>query len=253
MSLGEEYVAQERWRMWDAMLARLPLRADQTVLDLGCGPGAVAARLAERAARVVGIDRDPDLLAIARARCPSSCRFVEADLDKGLPPDVGPVDGIWSSFLAAYFPRLDRLLPHWLGPLAPGGWIALVEVDRMFAGHRPMSEETRGVFERFATLGRQSGLYDPDMGSKLAAFLEGAGLEVVESTRWPDAELAFQGPATPEVLDAWQRRFERMPAFRRRLGDAAFPKVRDDFLACLAAPDHATDSAVVMVVGRKAR
>jgi len=248
MSLADEYAAQERWRAWDAMLDRLPLQTDQTVLDLGCGPGAVAARLADRGARVIGIDRDPELLAIARARCPHGCRLVEADLGQGLPPDLPPVDAIWSSFLAAYFPRLDRVLPGWIAPLKPGGWIALVEVDRMWAGHRPLSAETRRVFERFAALGRKSGLYDPDMGAKLASFLHAAGLEITERGRWPDAELAFQAPAAPDVLEAWRRRFDRMPALRRWLGEAAFPRVRDDFLACLAATDHASDAAVVMVV-----
>lgn len=251
MPLADEYVAQERWRAWDAMLDRLPLRANHTVLDLGCGPGAVTARLAGRTAKVVGIDRDPGLLPVARARCPHSCHLIEADLGRELPSDLDPADGIWSSFLPAYFPRLDRVLPHWRAHLKPGGWIALVEVDRMWAGHRPLSEETRRVFERFAALGRQSGLYDADMGSKLHTFLQDAGLEVVERTTWPDAELAFQGPAAPEVLDAWRRRFERMPAFRRWLGDVRFARVRDEFLACLAATDHATDAAVVMVIARK--
>lgn len=253
MSLADEYLAQERWRAWDDMLDRLPLRAGHTVLDLGCGPGAVAARLAGRGARVIGIDRDPDLLALARARCPNRCRFIEADLGQGLPPELEAAHGVWSSFLAAYFPCLDRMLPRWLATLKPGGWIALVEIDRMWLGHRPLTGETRRVFERLTTRGRQSGLYDADMGSKLDRFLQGAGLEIIERTTWPDAELAFQGPARAEVLEAWHRRFDRMPAFRRWLGDAAFARVRDAFLACLAAPDHTTDSAVVMVIARKSR
>ena len=42
----------------------------QTALDVGCGDGLLAARLAERCAQVTGIDRDPPMIAAARARAP---------------------------------------------------------------------------------------------------------------------------------------------------------------------------------------
>src|SRR3954452_6016867 len=38
------------------------------ILDLGCGTGGHAALLAERGYEVVGVDRAPDMLALARAR-----------------------------------------------------------------------------------------------------------------------------------------------------------------------------------------
>ena len=42
----------------------------KTILDAGCGTGRVAIELARRGADVVGIDRDADMLAIARAKAP---------------------------------------------------------------------------------------------------------------------------------------------------------------------------------------
>lgn len=50
-----------------------------TVLDGGCGTGRVAVELARRGHRTVGLDRDRDLLARARAKAPD-LRWVEADL-----------------------------------------------------------------------------------------------------------------------------------------------------------------------------
>jgi SAM-dependent methyltransferase len=56
------------------------------LLDLGCGPGSLSARLLERmpAARVVAVDNDPLLLAIGRGayadRYGERLRFVQADL-----------------------------------------------------------------------------------------------------------------------------------------------------------------------------
>jgi ubiquinone/menaquinone biosynthesis C-methylase UbiE len=50
-------------------------------LDVGCGDGMLACRLAERCAEVTGIDRDPRMIALARARAGErpQVTFVEAD------------------------------------------------------------------------------------------------------------------------------------------------------------------------------
>jgi ubiquinone/menaquinone biosynthesis C-methylase UbiE len=52
----------------------------QTALDVGCGDGLLVARLAERCASVTGIDRDPRMIATARAQqARARITFVEAD------------------------------------------------------------------------------------------------------------------------------------------------------------------------------
>jgi ubiquinone/menaquinone biosynthesis C-methylase UbiE len=51
----------------------------RTALDVGCGDGLLAARLADRCAKVTGIDRDPPMIARARAQYPSGITFIEAD------------------------------------------------------------------------------------------------------------------------------------------------------------------------------
>ena len=52
----------------------------RTALDVGCGDGLLAARLAERCANVTGIDRDPKMIASARAQqARARITFVEAD------------------------------------------------------------------------------------------------------------------------------------------------------------------------------
>jgi ubiquinone/menaquinone biosynthesis C-methylase UbiE len=52
----------------------------RAALDVGCGDGMLAGRLAERCAEVTGIDRDPRMIALARARQPHPrVTFIEAD------------------------------------------------------------------------------------------------------------------------------------------------------------------------------
>jgi SAM-dependent methyltransferase len=48
-------------------------------LDVGCGDGLLARRLAGRCAEVTGIDRDPRMIALARARTHARMTFIEAD------------------------------------------------------------------------------------------------------------------------------------------------------------------------------
>jgi ubiquinone/menaquinone biosynthesis C-methylase UbiE len=50
-----------------------------TIGDLGCGPGHVAAWLAEKGARTVGIDLSPGMVAVGRGRFPQ-VEFREGDL-----------------------------------------------------------------------------------------------------------------------------------------------------------------------------
>jgi SAM-dependent methyltransferase len=48
-------------------------------LDVGCGDGMLACRLADRCTEVTGIDRDPRMIALARGREHARTRFLEAD------------------------------------------------------------------------------------------------------------------------------------------------------------------------------
>jgi ubiquinone/menaquinone biosynthesis C-methylase UbiE len=53
---------------------------DERALDVGCGAGALALALAPRVREVVGIDRVPELLELARERAPANAQFVEGDI-----------------------------------------------------------------------------------------------------------------------------------------------------------------------------
>ena len=70
----------------EQILIRHDLAGSRHLLDLGCGTGAHAIRLAERGHRVVGVDRSPDMLAraLAKAAVKSGLRleFHEADICK---------------------------------------------------------------------------------------------------------------------------------------------------------------------------
>lgn len=56
-------------------------RGDEVALDVGCGAGALALALAPHVRRVVGVDRVPELLELARERAPANVELVEGDAE----------------------------------------------------------------------------------------------------------------------------------------------------------------------------
>jgi ubiquinone/menaquinone biosynthesis C-methylase UbiE len=68
-----------------ALLALAGDLRGRRVLDLGCAAGALAERLVERGAEVVGVDVNPELVRIARERRGDRAEFHVADLSLPMP------------------------------------------------------------------------------------------------------------------------------------------------------------------------
>lgn len=64
-------VVQQAWAR--ELIAKLNLRGDERVLDVGCGDGKVSAEIARAVSRgsVVGVDASPQMIKFARAAFPS--------------------------------------------------------------------------------------------------------------------------------------------------------------------------------------
>jgi arsenite methyltransferase len=102
------------------------------LLEVGCGPGFYARRLAERfpRLRVVGLDRAAAQLVHARARAArrglGNCRFELGDA-RALPPGDGTVDAVLASRLFTVVPERERALAEMHRVLRPGGRCVVVE------------------------------------------------------------------------------------------------------------------------------
>jgi SAM-dependent methyltransferase len=245
MSLSSEYKRQVGWRDWRTILGALPSLQGQTVLDLGCGVGDLAAELVARGARVIGFDKDEELLREARARQLSYAEFRAADLRRL--PDLGiAADGLWCSFAAAYFPDLTTVHTSWAGSLRSGGWIALTEIDDLL-GHEPLGDRTKALFRAYAERALAAG-YDVHMGRKLRVHLEHSGFAVSKMLMVGDQELAFEGPARADVLDGWRARFDRMKLLRDVCG-REFEQVQAEFVDCLKRADQTSVAEVYCCIG----
>ena len=124
---------EDRWR--SAAVAQLGLNAGDTVVDIGCGTASLAIRMKqhEPGARVIGVDPDPQVLRIARAkvhRAGVEVEFVQGMGDR-LAELVGP--GIANKAVSSLVlhqcpvPMKTAIIDNMFTLLRPGGRLVVAD------------------------------------------------------------------------------------------------------------------------------
>ena len=123
---SEVYLAfgNERLRPALDLLAQIPAERPEVVYDLGCGPGTATVYLKRRwpAARVIGVDGSPGMLARARAEH-AGIEWVEADLTTWQPDVLGDV--VYSNAAFQWLDDHHTLYPRIVETVKPGGALAI--------------------------------------------------------------------------------------------------------------------------------
>lgn len=120
-------VADPQTRWGSAVLDRLPLEGDETVLDAGCGSGRVTELLVDRLpdGRVIALDASPAMVAEAGrrlARFGDRVDCVVADLGRPFDlPGGGSADAILSTATFHWVQDHDALFRNLAAVLRPGG------------------------------------------------------------------------------------------------------------------------------------
>lgn len=109
------------------LLRQLPRRCER-VLDVGCGAGSFALRLAQRSGRVDAVDRSAEMIAEARRRAPENVNCVLADVLVDPLPSEG-YDAIVSITALHHMP-LEEALTRLSDALVPGGVFAAIALPR---------------------------------------------------------------------------------------------------------------------------
>lgn len=110
------------------LLRALPARCER-VLDVGCGKGEFAIRLAERAGRVDAVDRSPEMIEAARRVVPANVTCLQGDIAELTLP-AGAYDAITSISALHHLP-LPTVLPRLAQALRPGGILIGVSHHRL--------------------------------------------------------------------------------------------------------------------------
>jgi ubiquinone/menaquinone biosynthesis C-methylase UbiE len=161
-------------RLRERLIDTAEIRAEQRVLDLGCGTGALSLAIKRRhpQVRVVGVDPDPKALARARekaARAGHELTFDEA-FGGELPYAEGSFDRVLSSLMLHHLTRDEKLgaLREVRRVLAPGGAFYVLDLGpprnalergltRLFHRGERLGDNVAG---RIPALAREAGFLD---------------------------------------------------------------------------------------------
>ena len=127
--LYERYLVPTITSIWAAdLVERARPAADERVLDIACGTGAVTRLVADRIStgRVVGLDYNPGMLAVARSVCPQgpSLEWLEGSA-LSLPFHEGSFDLVLCQLGLQFFADRRLALREMRRVLAPKGRVAL--------------------------------------------------------------------------------------------------------------------------------
>jgi SAM-dependent methyltransferase len=109
------------------VLAQLPHHCER-VLDVGCGAGFFAEKLAKRATEVVALDESPVMIRSARQATPGNVTCVEADVMQTPLPSES-YDAITSISVLHHLP-LEEALCRFSDALRPGGVLVAISLPR---------------------------------------------------------------------------------------------------------------------------
>ncbi|MCT2581706.1 class I SAM-dependent methyltransferase [Actinophytocola gossypii] len=176
----------------EAPLTRLidPLPAG-VALDAACGTGRIAALLADRGHRVIGVDSSPDMLAHARARL-SDTDFRLGDLHR-LPVADAEVDLVVCTLALTHVPDLAPVFAEFARVLRPGGHLVLSDVhpEGILRGSVPSVRTPTGEPARLPAHRHLVGDY---LRAALPAGFAVRGCEEPTSDRPVGARVAELGP-----------------------------------------------------------
>jgi 2-polyprenyl-3-methyl-5-hydroxy-6-metoxy-1,4-benzoquinol methylase len=166
----------------ERLLREIGLRPGMRVLDLGCGAGDVsmlAAELVGPSGVVMGIDRNPEVLSVARERCREAklkqVEFKETSLE--LLSDTTPFDAVVGRYVLLHQADPVAFLRAGAAQVRPGGILGLHEIGYFGEvvepdGGTPLLRQVRKWLLQFF----QSGLPHFDVGRRLVEQFDAAQL-----------------------------------------------------------------------------
>ena len=223
-----------------------PIRPDDAVLSVGCGPGFEPAALAERvgeAGRVHGVDANGAVLARARERCADSpeVTFQRGDVT-ALPVTDGAFDLAVAKQVLQFVDDIERALAELHRVVGPGGRVAVVAGDRRTGViHASDPERARRANEIY-----RAARGDRHLGTRLRSLLPEAGF-VVE-------DVVPRAAVRTGIDDQVERGIEVQRGFleaSEAFDDAAVEAWERDLRELDAAGEFLSCSTAFLYIGRK--
>jgi ubiquinone/menaquinone biosynthesis C-methylase UbiE len=173
-------IAEATDRLTDLVAGHLALRPDQRLLDVGCGNGLPALRIAgAHGVGVTGITVSHQQVTHASERADGSdargrVSFLFADA-MDLPFDDGSFDGAWAIESLLHMPDQSAALAEIHRVVRPGGRLVITDLCQ----RQPFTGEERAVLDGMLSMYQIAGINTPD---EHRACLAKAGWQLLELT-----------------------------------------------------------------------
>lgn len=232
--VGHGLASDVQRQAWRDLLRRVVGRTPRRVLDVGCGTGFLALRLAELGHTVTGIDFSPQMIDRARRNAEQGAQQIDFRVGDATALDCADEtqDVVVARHLIWALPDPERGVAEWLRVLRPGGRLLLIEGK--WASNEAWAASNAGLASRAlsrmldiaaalaAPLRRGGGGYRkyrrielqlPFSGglpsTRLAAFLEANSVDDVVVEPLMDPRLWGEPPKFPRYLVVGARSSDR--------------------------------------------
>ena len=236
---------------WVAKYLTQHLAAGQTVLDVGCGPGALvsAAAQAQPEIEMTGVDLSSDRFAEAATRLPRNGRLVRGDA-RALPFPDNSFDFTYCRFLLEYLADRQEAIRELVRVGKPGGKVMLQDLDGQFLWHYPQDQELSQQLELVFCSAETKG-FDPFVGRKLFHFARTAGLANLQVS--VESDHLYAGRIDDHNFRLWETKLDiALPIATRILGSqAAAEALKQRMLDYFLSEDTLTYSVLFTVIGTK--
>jgi len=218
------------------------------ILDVGCGPGVLAAEVARNYSNVeiIGLDISPQRLEYARQQNNLKNLQFQCANSTHLPFPDNSIDLVYSRFMLEYLAEPLQAVSEMARVCKAGGHVILQDIDGQLVSNYPVPDfdaDLQIVLDELSKTG-----HDVFVGRKLFYFAKKAGLNNI-SVKMEPYHL-FPGRISDKEYKEWELKFDiALPMAAKIHGEKKAKKLKEAYLNYLLREDTLTFSILFTIVG----